>query len=244
MCHTTCVDVWDNMPTLNHCAISEQYFPCKYEDFSHSSIFPLMPFSDEQVLEWVISQIHVEVVADCRGPHLLANKLHWDTRTSPTGLPLACAPCCNSGQTFPDPIAAGGCAHQPTTTAHYSETLKGGLGGCGGRWGGGGQMGTGALLWHSSPLFSSCPIHTDPLLLCQSSGTFTLPGPLGQSRTKTYLTFHNHSQKSSMWHPFQLLKNDTHWWPIAVFLIDGIYFTYLWLRNVLSTGFEISIHRI
>lgn len=58
-------------------------------------------------------------------------------------------------QTFPDPVAAGGRAHRPTTTAHYSETLKGGLGGCGGRWGGGGQTGRGggALLWHSSPLF-------------------------------------------------------------------------------------------
>lgn len=39
----------------------------------------------------------VQVVADRRVlPHLPANKLHWDTGTSPTGLPLACASCCNS----------------------------------------------------------------------------------------------------------------------------------------------------
>lgn len=100
------------------------------------------------------NETHFKVVTDCRGPHLPANKLHWDTRTSPTGLPLACASRCNSGQTFPDPIAAGGRAHRPTTTAHYSENLKGGLGGCGGRWGGG-QTGTGTLLWHSSPFFPS-----------------------------------------------------------------------------------------
>lgn len=74
---------------------------------------------------------------------------------------------------------------------HNSSLLRnsgGGLEGCGGRRGGG-QTGTGASLWHSSPLFPRCPLHADPLLLCQPSGTLTLPGPLGHSRTKTYLSF-------------------------------------------------------
>lgn len=149
------------------------------------SLLPQLSLSSHAISRWASfrNETHFKVVTDCRGPHLPANKLHWDTRTSPTGLPLACASRCNSGQTFPDPIAAGGRAHQPTTTAHYSENLKGGLGGCGGRWGGG-QKGKGTLLWHSSPFFPS-PHHADPLLLCQPSGTLTLPGPLGLSRTKT-----------------------------------------------------------
>lgn len=64
------------------------------------------------------------------------------------------APCCHSAQTSPDPIAAGVRAHRPSTTAHYSETLKGGLGG---RWGGGRTDGNGGVALTRFPLFPLPP---------------------------------------------------------------------------------------
>lgn len=118
---------------------------------------------------------------------------------------------------FPDPVAAGGRAHCPTTTAHYSETLQG-LRWYGGRWRGG-QTRTRASLWHSFPLFSRYPLHPDPLLLCQPSGTLTLPGRLGHSRTKTQLSFQDLVPRKPpcATHSSHSWESDTNSWLIAGF---------------------------
>lgn len=200
--HTVNVsDICVNIPTLHQVL--------KLLKTVTSQSFLWRHFKTSRVLKWAASQIHVEVVTDCRGPHLPANKLYWDTRTSPTGLPLACAHCCHSDQTFPDPITAGGCAHRPTTTAHYSETLKGGLGGCGGRWRGG-QTGTGASLWHSSPLFPLPPSFWPTSVL--STLRYIDPAWSTGSQQDQNITQlpGARSQKASMWHTFQSLLGKWH----------------------------------
>lgn len=67
------------------------------------------------------------------------------------------------------------------------------------------------------PPFPRRPLHADPLLLCQPSGTLTLPGPLGHSRTKNITQLPGlNSQKTSMLHTFQWLLGKWH-----KFMTDG-----------------------
>lgn len=54
-------------------------------------------------------------------------------------------------------------------------------------------------------LFSHCPLHTDPILLCWASGTPTLSAPLGHSKTKTQLSVSDLFLKTFTLHTFHSL---------------------------------------
>lgn len=115
-------------------------------------------------------------------PNVRANKLYF---TLPLGFPWQVHPAVTQGRL--DPISAGGCAHHPTTTAHYWETLVGirRVWRRMRRWA---DRNRGFALTQFAP-FPDVSFTADPLLLCQPWRTLTLPGPLGHSRSKTYLSF-------------------------------------------------------
>lgn len=126
-----------------------------------------------------------QVVADRRVlPHLPANKLHWDTRTSPTGLPLACASCCNSDFPWSHRCrrACPPAYHNSSLLRNFERGIRRVRRKMRRRWADGKGWGH---YFDTVPPFSHCPIHADPLLLCRPSGTLTLTIPLGHSRTKT-----------------------------------------------------------